>query len=449
MRKVFIITFPIILTLSGFYFFFLTYISNQNLYFKTLLLKQAGHIVVPNASILSSMLDFKVVLFGSFFITLTAGLVIAFVISLVMSAFFITRDSFYKISGVFLPIIISITLVTTTLYVYDKNELFSRIRDSFLFSNSIGDSINDFYYKYSLHAAETLQSPIQKQTKLCWIDPGIKEKLKLKKTLFQFGWLTTNKEINKCLIVKKNFKSKLDFVHNHKLVLRTSVERFLENPAKHLNLYSDKIDTKKYLRILHSIGLMPGIPLLVFFIIYFIFFILCLTLKNSRNASLISSSMTVLLLVGLLFYLNPETLKQSTNEEIRNMLFSTEARDRIQGLRIIYKGKYDIKDFTYITSELLKGDSVEKYWLANTLSMESTKQNIKILKILIQDNSINVRAAAIKALSEIDHSKKSLKLFKQIINNSNSKSNLNADHWYVQFHAYNAYRKWITTNNTK
>ena len=116
---------------------------------------------------------------------------------------------------------------------------------------------------------------------------------------------------------------------------------------------------------------------------------------------------------------------------------------------MIYTQKYDIENLPHITSELIKGKAVEKYWLANTLGMKNSKENIKTIKILIKDDSMNVRTAAIRALSEIDNSKKSLKTFKQIINNSNSKSNQNFDRWYVQFHAYNAYRKWITTNNTK
>ncbi|MCK5542621.1 MAG: HEAT repeat domain-containing protein [Desulfobacterales bacterium] len=449
MKKGFFITFPIILILSAFYFFFLTYISNQSLYFNTLLLKQAGHIVVPDATILSSMLDFKVVLFGSFFITFTAGLTIAFTISIIVSTFFISRDSFFKIAEIFLPIVISITLLITTLYVYNKNNLFPRIRDSFLLSNSVGNSINDFYYKYTLYAAEALQSPLQKQIKPCWIDPNIEEKAEIKKALFQFGWLTTNRITNNNLVIKKNFKSKLDFVHNNKLLFRTSIEEFLTNPERFLSIYSKKIDSKKSLRILSSLGLMPGIPLFLFSFVYFIIFIFFLVTKNSKNASLFSSSITAFLFIGLLFYLNPEILTKPNIESTRNLVFSSEARDRIHGLRVIYTEKYEIKDFTHLASELLKGNAVEKFWLANTLSMHRTKQNIRILKTLIKDESMNVRYAAISALSAIDPSKKSLKIFKQVINNSNSTSNQNNNHWYVQLYAYNAYKKWIVTNTTK
>jgi hypothetical protein len=449
MKKIFIITFPIILILTGPYFFFITYISNQNLYFNTLLLKNAGHIVVPDATILSSILDFKVVLFGSFFITLTAGVVISFTISIVFSVCFINKSSFVKIAEIFLPLAISLTILMTTLYAYNKDGLFSRIRDSFLLSNNLGDSINDFYYKYTLYAAETLKSPIQKQIKPCWIDPDIKEKLKLKKALFQFGWLTTNKTINNTLIIKKNYKSQLEFIHNNKPLFSTSIENFLESPEKFLNMYSKRIDPKKFLRTLSSIGLMPGIPLLLFSFTYYILYLFCLITKNSKKARILSSSLTTLLFISLLFYLNPESIKKPTNETTRNLLFSSDSRDRIHGLRVIYTEKYEIKDFTHIISELLKGEAVEKYWLANTLSRHSTKQNIRVLKTLIEDESMNVRTAAIRALSQIDSSKKSLKIFKQIINNSNLKSNQNNNQWYVQFHAYNAYRKWIVTNNTK
>ncbi|MCK5096639.1 MAG: HEAT repeat domain-containing protein [Desulfobacteraceae bacterium] len=446
MRKAFTITFLTVFILSGVYFYLLTFISNQNLYFTTLLLKDAGHIVVPSNAILSSMLDFQNILFGSFFITFTAGLVIAITISIVVSIFYITRDSFFKIIEIFLPVIISMALVVTTLFIFDKDQLFLRVRDSFLFSNSAGNTINEFYYKYTLYAAETLHSPMQKQIKPCWIDPDIKEKLKIKKTLFRYGWLTTNKIINNELVIKINFQSGLDFIHNNKLLFRTSMEDFLKSPEKYLNLYSLTLDSRQFLRILHSIGLMPGIPILVFLFLQFILFMLFLSTNNAKRSNLLSSTVTGFLLIGLLFYLNPEILQKPDQVAVRNMLFSSEARERIQGLRLIYTEDFDIKSFNHIVSQLIRGESTEKYWLTNVLGMKKTKENIKTLKTLINDDSMNVRCAAITALSEINSGRKSYKIFKQIINNSNSKNNQNSDHWYVQFYAYNAYRKAILNN---
>lgn len=446
MKKVFIITFPIILFFSECYFFFLTYISNQNLYFNTLLLKQTGNVVVPDATVLASMLDFKVILYSSFFITFTAGLIIAFIISLIISACFINRESFFKIAEVFLPIAVSLTLFLSTLYVYNKDDIFPRIRDSILLSNTIGKSLNDFYYKYTLYAAETLQSPIQKQIKPCWIDPNIKEKSELENALFQFGWLTTTNKINNTLHISKNFKSELDFTHNNKLLLRTSMEKFLKTPKFFLDQYSDEIDSKKFLRILASIGLIPGIPLFLFFFVYFLFYIFFVVTKNSSKAGLLSSSIATFLFIGIIFFLNPEILKKPSPESTKILLFSAEPRDRIHGLRVLYTEKYEIDDFSHLSTEFLKGDAVEKYWFANTLSMKNTKQNIRMLKTLIDDESMNVRYAAINALAQIDPSEKSLKLFKQIINNSNSPTNQNNSHWYVQFYAYNAYRKCAAAN---
>ncbi|MCK5313227.1 MAG: HEAT repeat domain-containing protein [Desulfobacteraceae bacterium] len=446
MRKAFIITFFTILILSGVYSYFLTYVSNQHLYFTTLLLKDAGHIVVPGNTILASMLDFKTVLFGSFFITFTAGLVVTFTISFLVSMIYITRESFFKIIEIFLPVIISLTLVVTTLFIFDKDQMFSRVRDSFLFSNSFGKTINEFYYKYTLYADETLESPVQKQIKPCWIDPGLKEKSKIKKILFTYGWLTTNKIINTELVIKKNYQSDLDFIHNNKILFRTSIEDFIQNPQKHLSMYSSTLDSNKFLRILCSIGLMPGIPILVFLLLHFIIFMLFLSTNNAKKSNLIASSVTGFLLIGLLFYLNPEILKKPDQTAVRNMLFSSEARDRIQGLRLIHTDNYDIKSFNHIVSQLIEGKATEKHWLANVLGMKRTKENIKHLKKLINDDSMNVRYAAISALSEIDSSKNSYKIFKQIINNSNSKNNPNSNHWYVQFYAYNAYKKTILKN---
>ncbi|MCK5097888.1 MAG: HEAT repeat domain-containing protein [Desulfobacteraceae bacterium] len=438
MKKVFAITFLIVLILSGFFFFFLTFTSNQHLYFIIILLKEAGHIVAPNSTILSSMLDFKVVLFASFFITFTAGLVIALTIACFMSSIFMVRDSFFKFTEMIIPIIIAITFVFTTLCIYDGKDLFSRIRDSFLLSSDFGRDLNNFYYKYTLYAAETIKSPMQKQIKLCWIDPNIKERTKLKKTLFKFGWLSIDNKIANELVIDKNYQSKLVFKHKGKILLITDTGKFIANPEKFLSSYSSKTDSRQLLRALCSIGLMPGIPFFIFFIVCSGIFVIFRIVTNSKNACRISSTISALLLIGLLFYLNPEIIRQTNETTAKKMLFSQEAKDRIRGLRIIYSKNYFIEDYPNTASKLIKGTTAEKYWLANTLGMTSNKQNIKNLNTLINDDSINVKCAAINALSEIDSTKNSFKLFKKIINNS--------DQWYVQYYAYNAYKKWIITN---
>jgi HEAT repeat protein len=449
MRKAFIITFLIVFPLTGVYSYFLTFISSQNFYFTLILLKDASHIVVPDNSILSSMLEPKIILFSSFFITFTAGLLVSIVISFLLSIIFIDRESFLKFIEIFLPIGVAMILVITTVFIFDRNQLFSRVRDSFIFSNSVGETINEFYYKYTLYASETLQSPMQKQIKPCWIDPKIKEKSEIKKILFKYGWLTTNKILNNELVIKQNFQSGLDFMHNNKVLLRVSSEKFLENPVRYLGSYSSTLDNRKFLRILCSIGLMPGLPILIFLFLHFFVFILFLSTNNVRKSNLFSSTVTALLLIGLLFYLNPEVIKKPDQESVRNMLFSSEARERIQGLRLIHKNKYEIKAFNHIVSQLIRGKDTEKYWLANVLGLDKTKENIKSLKKLIKDDSMMVRHAAINSLAQIDTSKRALKIFKQTINNSNSKSNPNYGKWYVQYHAYNAYRTWIVHNSKK
>ncbi|GEM_PF-5092646 len=443
MRKAFIITFPIVLIILGFYFFFITYIAAQNLYFQTILLKQAGHLVVPNSIVLSSLLNLKNIILGSLFITSTAGIIIAFTIAFIISLFFITRESVYTISSVFLPIVISITLVGTSLYVYDKDDLFPRIRDSLLLSTSLGQTLNTFYYKYTLTASETVQNKMQKQIKPCWVDPGIKNQESIKKVLFRFGFLPVNKQLYDSLIIQNNFKSQLEFIQNNQPLFRVSPERFLLNPEKYLNQYSDMVDSKKILRTLCSFGIYPGYPVLLFIFIYLLFMLFFFIIRIKKNSNLLASTMTAVLIIGLLFYLNPEILKEPDAAKIKSMLYSAESRDRITALRIIHKKKLEIENFSLIASQLIKGNSVEKYWLAKNLALLKNMQSRSLLTDLIKDDSMNVRYCAMESLSEIDPGINSLRLFKQIINNSNAKNNLNADKWYVQFYAYNAYKKCV------
>jgi hypothetical protein len=194
---------------------------------------------------------------------------------------------------------------------------------------------------------------------------------------------------------------------------------------------------------------MPGIPIIVFFIIYSFIFLLLLGLNTAKTSNLVSSTISGILLIGLLFYLNPEVIKKPDSSAVKNMLFSSESYDRIKGLRLFTTGDYEIPDFDHMVSQLLRGEATEKYWLANALGMRKNNENINILKKLINDKSMKVRYAAIHALSEIDPSRKSLKIFKQIINNCNSKNNINSDQWYVQSYAYAAYQACIINTSSK
>ncbi len=439
MRRVFTLTFLLFLILSEFLFFYLTNVSNQHLYFINFFLKEAGYIIIPDKTVLSSLLEFNTTLFSSYFITLTAGAIIAFFISILISAFFITRESFFKIIEIFIPITIAIAFVGTTLYIYEGKDLFSRFQDSFLHSSKTGESINSFYYKYTLHAAEVMKTPMQKQIKPCWIDPKIKNRSKLKKTLFQFGWLPIKKKIDSELVIEKDKHLRLIFKYQNRIILKTNLKKFITNPEKFLELYSLKTDSKKNLRTPYSTGLMPGIPLFIFFFVYLILFLCFRILTNSKNSNLIASTLTCLLLILLLFYLNPEILHKTNQANAVNMLSSQNEKTRIRGLRVIYTQKYT-EDISNVVPELLRGGTAEKYWLANTLGMQNSRQNRKVLKILIKDDSIKVQCAAINALSKIDKTKKTFILFKKIIKTSN--------HWYVQYYAYNAYREWIIKNNS-
>jgi hypothetical protein len=128
-----------------------------------------------------------------------------------------------------------------------------------------------------------------------------------------------------------------------------------------------------------------------------------------------------------LFYLNP--LVASTN--ITTLLDAKNTRVRTEALRILYrKGGNISKMPTYLNRPFSEKSIAEKYWLAKVLSSPYPK-NIPYIKKLIKDDALNVRCAAIKALSR-SCSPESVKLFKKIVETS--------PHWYEQSYALNAFR---------
>ena len=100
-----------------------------------------------------------------------------------------------------LIIFISMLLTASIYYSRCDKGIFLRARDYLLVTNKLGRALNDFYYNYTLYAAEVIKTPLQKQVKTCWIHPETSGFSKLRETLSRYGWLNIDLKEKASLIL--------------------------------------------------------------------------------------------------------------------------------------------------------------------------------------------------------------------------------------------------------
>jgi len=175
------------------------------------------------------------------------------------------------------------------------------------------------------------------------------------------------------------------------------------------------------------------LPVFFFILLLWFIFSVCRKLIPEKNAMVLSGFLVSGITVITLLYLNPIN-RPDTLEDIEKMLGSQKSKTRIEALRILYHKDEDIWQFPdYCKTHVSSNSIAEKYWLANTFSKSDTIKSVQYLKKLLKDDAINVKCAAINALSKLICNDESEKIFKTIINDSPK--------WYIQQYAYNAYKR--------
>ena len=375
-----------------------------------------------------------------------------------------------KTAQEFIILILAISISASLLYIKADKTFFLRVRDYLLLGSPAGKIVNNFYYQYTLLAAEAVKSPLQKQIKSCWLDPNIKKINELENILFRYGWLKSDDRSSAGLVIDKKYninvsdspppvdknyivlKKHINTIISNKTILMepVNIDVFLQNPLYYLKSYSKAVDEYKILRYICALGLMIGLPIFLFCLIFFAFalvfdFIICVLklCTDKRYSALLSAAATVYLSALLLFYVYPAGFNpgrrggtvDSENCKIKTMLDSHSSRIRVEALRrICLTKKNSIWKYPETVDRLRNGLDAEKYWLANALGLSRNLKSVPVLKALSEDSSINVQCAAIKALvrlkgsiPKMSHHNPSV-FFKEILMQSKS--------WYVQRAAY-------------
>ncbi len=350
--------------------FFFIYQSNHALYKTLMTLKPAGNMVVPNGPVVSTLVQIMPAFYSSLFILFTAGIFISLLICLVSILFLKPDFKEQRIIIPYLSIFFAALVVSgIALVILADKSIFIRTRDYLLLSSTPGIAVNNFYYKYTPYAARA---------------------------------------INRCLLNPE--------------------KSWWPAPACFVRFFCEK-------------GLFVGLPLFCFMMLYWLIFGACRKLMAGKAAMIASGFLISGITIATLLYLSPVNLKQINNssdfklKSIGTMLASPKTKTRIEALRILYKSRKGIWNFPEYYKACIRSESIaEKYWLANVFSISNADNTAKsefYLNKLIKDDSLNVKCAAIKALSKLSCNDDTLKILKDLIQTS--------PEWYVQQSARRAY----------
>jgi len=321
---------------------------------------------------------------------------------------------------------------------------FIRLRDRLLLGHTIGRHINHFYYQYTLFAAEAIKSNCQKQMISYRIEPQESTGFhvqRLAESLVGYDYLWLDQPPAELLFTVQANQA-LVLEDRNGISLKTSLEEALSTPEKILKQFSARSDRNRGLRHLLLMGLLVGLPVVVFTGLYFSVYPVLKWWFPTGVAAMGSGFLC--LGVGVSFWWllwTPGPLPDSPDELIR-ILKNGRRHERLDALEALVQQHFDITTFTDYPKLLGSSDSAMRYKVARALQYAPHYQNRQDLVLLLTDPNPNVRCMALQSLGRWGDPDE-IPLLLNTIRTS--------DHWYVQFYAYRALKMlgWNQPNNSR
>ena len=459
------------------------YLSNLNLYTSLKLINDAGYLAVPNQNVMPRLQEFAPAFCGGIFFTLSVGGGIS--LASLSAAWLWDRMFFRNKYALILCLLLWTVLILYlnadgislfgTLYVltiplvvfwsmikflskqgrhdanrfliihltpvvvlailwftqYDRH-LFLDLRDHLLFSNPIGKKVSDFYYTYTLYAAEAFKSLNQKTLKTCRLENFSEKNLAryVEGKLINFDYLPvdTSESLDLEIIQTDNY---FLFEHHGRKVSKIKKRDLLAETGSALNRFSEQTDRFANFRKLTFICLVLGYPLTLYILFHALFWVIPRLFMDYKKAAAISSLLcfTISLVILIVFFLSRSPKIEA--HELTKGLNSDSWQTRVAALRYIKEKKMEIgqfKDYSKIATSL---HIAERYWFANVLANSQKPETLEAILQLLNDSSINVVSMAYAALAQ----RKDPRTVKEILERIKI-----SDNWYDQLYAYRALR---------
>ncbi len=309
--------------------------------------------------------------------------------------------------------------------------LFTAIRDHVLLSNPIGQGVNDFYYRYTLQAAELFKSLEQKTIRTCRIsddlDPAAA--VRLRDRLSAGDVLAMPPGVPADLRIRGDGSGKFEAAfRDGRLTLDSERETA---PALWLPRLSAMTDHFAFFRRITFFGLLIGFPVLLYMGVYG-----CLRWTAGIVLRPSAATLTAALLclaAGVLLYLpmlGGRTVPFSAHD-LNGALADAGRNRRVAALRWIEDHRMEIADYPAYRPLLGSPHVVERYWLARAMAPSRSHQIRSELLALIDDPQPIVVCQAFYALGRQGDPRAVEPIRERI---------LKSDHWYTQWYGYRALR---------
>ena len=452
--------------------------SNLALYAKMESVRQAGFLSVPNQFVLPSLKTLTSAFWGGLFFTFSLGAALTLVTMTAawLLSYIGSRNRLQRYLPIFLwaMLLIWINLSGLDLYVnlyfvlippvvflcnrrrietnrqwrnmvfhllpviflalmwftqFDRY-LFVDIRDRLLLSNPIGQRINNFYYHYTLYAAEVFKSPSQKLIKTSFIDisPKSSQHKLLEHILIPFDWLPVESNVSVDLIIRQNQKE-LKLMDAGGVVSTTTIGEMRRKPKIILQQFAQKTDRYDRFRRITFYGLLYGFPILLYIGAHGVFRRLWDLLPNVRRSVGLASASCLIIGVAIWVFYQHGRVDIAGSENIAEALSSGRWQIQVAALRRCREEKIDVHQMA-IYPKLKKSVHIPvRYWLVDALAVSRDPKVVNDLTDFLNDPSLIVSCRACTVLGQRGDPKVIEKLL-QLVKERKE--------WYMQLYLYNA-----------
>lgn len=475
------------------------YSSNAELFRSARALMEAGYLTVPNSNTVNTLTTFRAAFFGGMFFTFSIGAglsLLSFALGYVWDRVF-ERNEYVLIPFLILwlwciisvndkgisriptayflfipPAVFAVTILRnpeefsedtrlktavhliafTSLMIIGSaqmnTDIFLKIRDNLLLSNPVGMRLNDFYYRYTLYAAQVFKSRNQKLIKTCRLslaDDPLQQQME--KHLLNNDYLvldTRDPDIPADLEIIK-IQDLLEFKIRVWTILEVSPREFLQYPQDVLKQFSRNSDKHAFFRSATFYFLAASLLLLFYFLSYGLCCQICILFMKAavfihpafsaphKERVAVSAGILCIILGSAVFlYMGMENRAYRDSGDLAGMLVSENGHQRMAALRYITKNNLDISRFSGYSAILNSPSVPDRYWLAKALAHSRSPETYRELMRLLEDSDFNVVYSAMYALGERGDRQAVPELLRQIAR---------SDNWYVQWYAYKALRK--------
>jgi hypothetical protein len=310
------------------------------------------------------------------------------------------------------------------------DDMFLRIRDHLLFSNPIGRAVNDFYYRYTLYAAEVFKPLHQKTLRTCFIEENLDKALGLRveSALRNRDVLSLPDRGTADLVVGWNDRALL-LTGARGPALKIAVEDFLSDPDGALTRLSLAWDKNAFLRSAVFLSLLLGFPVALY----------CLTLGLAskvlgwvmKPAAAQAAATAGCLLIGVAFFLAvwQARVPASRLGDPNRDLVSEKSTIRLAALKRIAEQGLEIGDCPTYRRLLESPIIAERYWLARALGVSRKGETYPDLVRLLDDPHPNVVCQAYYGLGQRGRATAISRILEKM---------QASDHWYSQWYGYRA-----------